>query len=310
MSVRVTSALHDIAYIEFGESSNRDGLLKSNGLLTGKGQDRMTNGYKGKGNKILPESVTTTSGSSTYPDTSSNSSQRSQDGSEMMGEAAVENLLRFVPAQPTVGGWQRVTTVVVKNLLPEISQKEFLDHLMAIGFDGSYDCVYVPFDTQSKQNKGYALINFLNSGFAWKYKHRVDGIATLPLQADLGGRLKVAPAAVQGVEAIHAHHAAAMSTMVREEPHTEFMAFHGPTCEAVPPTRLGFGSSLSKQQKWSTRGRRHNIAKVNVKQQSVFRYCYECGAQTLPPFKFCAHCGCSLADLDVSESSLPRTHCV
>jgi hypothetical protein len=222
---------------------------------------------------------------------------------------AIDNLLRFVPSVPTVGGWMNVTTVTVKNLPEETTQNHFLEHLIALGFVGLYECVYVPCYMKTKLSRGYAFVNFVDSASAWMYKHRVDGISILPSQAYLGKQLKVSPSTVQGVDAIHAHHAA--SNLIRQEPtNTQRL---GPLCESVPPTKLG--GSLDKKQKWSSCGKRNKIGRVvsqeqpqNQQQQSSLMCCQRCGTAARPGFRFCAYCGSSFPD-STNDMSIVNDPC-
>ena len=43
------------------------------------------------------------------------------------------------------------------------------------GYTESVDFFYVPMDLQSKQNKGYAFINFVDAKIAAEFKERFDG---------------------------------------------------------------------------------------------------------------------------------------
>jgi hypothetical protein len=184
MTVRIKNAVHDIAYIEvtypLTDQSRRmmDCLLKADDFLTSEDRHVMDclNTYRQRQIPLRTRPF------------------HYQDGKENWTDDN-DALLRFVPAPPMVAKWKNVKTVMVKNLSKGITQDQFLEHLLALGFAGTYDCLCVPLDHETKYNFGYAILNFLKPSYAWKYKHCVRGLST---------RWKVRPVATQGLEEIFA----------------------------------------------------------------------------------------------------------
>jgi hypothetical protein len=98
--------------------------------------------------------------------------------------------------------WHGVTTVILKNLPHWVMQQLLIDQLMACGFVGTYDYVYVPVNTRTDRIRGYAFINFVHSDFAWAFKQRYEAdLAPFQNVEATGKRLQVTPAALQGLEA-------------------------------------------------------------------------------------------------------------
>jgi hypothetical protein len=193
MAVRIKNAVHDIAYIDctnplFDHSRRMmDCLVKAADFLTSEDRHAMDclNTYR---QLQIPLR--------TRPFHYQDGKKKSTDDNDA--------LLRFVPASPMAEKWKNVTTVMVQNIPKRITQDQFLQHLLALGFAGTYDCLCVPLDHETKYNFGYAILNFLKPGYAWKYKHCVRGLSTVSTDASGGKRLKVRPVATKGLEEIFA----------------------------------------------------------------------------------------------------------
>jgi hypothetical protein len=56
--------------------------------------------------------------------------------------------------------WQEITTIMVRNLPFELTQKALLQELDRSGFEDLYDLVYLPHDFARKRNLGIAFVNF------------------------------------------------------------------------------------------------------------------------------------------------------
>lgn len=248
---------------------------------------------------------------------------------------SVANIRCFAPAVPrdedVQDEWKGVTTVMLRNFPHKITQQMVLDDLIANEFDGTFDFLYVPIDAKTKLNRGYAFINFVNPGLAWKCKLCYDGGSTVPWIAESSRRLKVTPATFQGFEASHAHYTS--SRIGREDPQSREP---GPLFLSVPlraeaitklsaprvPSQAETTSKLSAPRNVNPKkgGRRHSLIDAAARNQAnkhvpghvnsirsghsttvqcgtvtSCRFCPHCGGPVRLHFKFCQLCGSSLA---------------
>eukprot|EP00929_Paragymnodinium_shiwhaense_P055112 TRINITY_DN27644_c0_g1_i1.p1 TRINITY_DN27644_c0_g1~~TRINITY_DN27644_c0_g1_i1.p1 ORF type:complete len:427 (-),score=89.84 TRINITY_DN27644_c0_g1_i1:235-1449(-) len=98
--------------------------------------------------------------------------------------------------------WGSVTTVMVRNLSSEYTQRSLLDDIYAAGFKGCFDFLYLPIDRKTMQSKGYAFINFNEPNFATHFKATFED---RDLQYPLSKKPIVKPATVQGLQANKAY---------------------------------------------------------------------------------------------------------
>lgn len=121
-----------------------------------------------------------------------------QSGSVPQGLAAPASTAADVTAQTVECGW--VTTLMIRNLPPQLKQCRLLEELDRGGFEGLYDFVYLPCSFTSGLNKGFAFVNMVSAEPAqalmsvW-HKGGCPGFPNWTL------KLNIAPAEVQGLEA-------------------------------------------------------------------------------------------------------------
>jgi hypothetical protein len=87
-------------------------------------------------------------------------------------------------------------TVMVRHVPKTYSQEAFVNQLLEAGFDGCYDFVHVPLETRSKQNRGSAFVNFIDTSTAARFHEMFHGSQFS--DAKDGQQLSVMPAATQG----------------------------------------------------------------------------------------------------------------
>jgi len=99
-----------------------------------------------------------------------------------------------------------LTTVVVRNLPLRCNQSRFCTVLDSYGFEGTYDYVYVPFNTDRRKNKGYGVVNFITAEDGKRlhklWNHQKVFPAVFSIQPTK--ELSVGFAAIQGVENLRA----------------------------------------------------------------------------------------------------------
>jgi len=110
------------------------------------------------------------------------------------------------PVVPSLG-WETTLTVMMRNLPNKYSQQMLLEEINSSGFQGTYDFLYLPIDTETNANKGYAFINFIDPGFAWMFKTSFEGRKMNRFNSTK--HVSVVPATLQGFEANHAHYSKA-----------------------------------------------------------------------------------------------------
>mmetsp|Transcript_44891 Transcript_44891/g.72921 ORF Transcript_44891/g.72921 Transcript_44891/m.72921 type:complete len:479 (-) Transcript_44891:268-1704(-) len=137
-------------------------------------------------------------------------------GSRTLAVAAQQAAQRQVPpggdmavmgaTEPTAE-WATTVTVMMRNLPNKYNQQMLLEELNSSGFLGTYDFVYLPIDPETNANRGYSFINFIDPSFAWMLKLSYEGRKMGRFNSDKV--VSVAPAALQGFEANHAHYSTA-----------------------------------------------------------------------------------------------------
>eukprot|EP00928_Gymnodinium_smaydae_P001361 TRINITY_DN10501_c0_g4_i2.p1 TRINITY_DN10501_c0_g4~~TRINITY_DN10501_c0_g4_i2.p1 ORF type:complete len:205 (-),score=25.51 TRINITY_DN10501_c0_g4_i2:293-907(-) len=98
------------------------------------------------------------------------------------------------------------TTVIIQNLSRALSPAALRAEVDTSGFAGLYDIFYMPVCVNTKQNKGYAFVNFDSAEIAERFASMWDG--TSPSEIVQSGwrqqRLAVSAAEVQGSRANNA----------------------------------------------------------------------------------------------------------
>lgn len=132
----------------------------------------------------------------------------------------------------------QVTTLMLRNLPPCLSQQALMQELDRSGFAGLYDFLYMPSSFEAREGKGYAFVNMISSVAAatlvgaWHGSRR---FGTLP-EGSPGGAsaapLNISPALVQGLEA-NLRKWARMSR-VRDPSFRPFTRAPGPACGLSP----------------------------------------------------------------------------
>ena len=100
--------------------------------------------------------------------------------------------------------WGNTTTVMMRNLPNKYTQRLLLSDVNEAGFIGTFDFLYLPIDTETNANKGYAFVNFSEPGFAWMFKQGFEGRRMPRFNSDKV--VFVSAATLQGFDANFAHY--------------------------------------------------------------------------------------------------------
>merc|ERR1719401_694272 len=103
--------------------------------------------------------------------------------------------------------WKDTTTVMMRNLPNKYSQKLLMKEISEVGFQSTFDFMYLPIDPDTKANRGYAFFNFVDAAFAWMFKMYFEG---RKIGCSNSSKVvSVSAATLQGFAANYAHYSTA-----------------------------------------------------------------------------------------------------
>lgn len=68
-----------------------------------------------------------------------------------------------------------MVTVAVKNIPLHYSQDMFMDQVKKHGFEGLFNLLYLPWNSQSDTNKGFGFVNFICPHHAQRFQKDMEG---------------------------------------------------------------------------------------------------------------------------------------
>jgi hypothetical protein len=232
----------------------------------------------------------------------------------------------MVPAPPKACSqspppdWGNTTTVMMRNLANKYTQRLLLSEVNESGFIGTFDFLYLPIDTDTNANKGYAFINFSESSFAWMFKQAFEGRRMHMFNSDKV--VSVSAAALQGFDNNYAHYVNARCN--RGDPACRPLFLRAPSSNiATKPVarsgrrngrghgrsnldRLAETQQLQQQLELAVQAlmtkQQHEQQQQQQQEeqplQHATRFCPYCGNKAKVDFKFCPGCGSSLQSTD------------
>merc|ERR1719265_345414 len=231
-----------------------------------------------------------------------------------LGVAAAARQNEAMPAE-----WLSTYTVMMRNIPNKYSQQSLREEIEYEGFEGCFDFLYLPIDPETKANKGYAFINFVDPSYAWTFRNVFE--ARKMSSFNSGKVVSVVPAALQGFDANYAHYS---STQVNhKDPSVRPLFLREPSQLPDKPRRrrrAGRGSLIdiaarklnalqtqekadatigdtSMPQTWSSVHKPSNkqqIVNVSSDVKPLLRFCPFCGVKVADNYNFCSFCGKSL----------------
>jgi hypothetical protein len=231
------------------------------------------------------------------------------------------------------GGLGGCTTVMMKQVPLKYSQRKLLREINDSGFAGKYDFLFLPMDSRSHANRGFAFVNLVSAGVAEEFYKKFHGQYLRHFSAEKA--IVVLPADLQGFEENalqYATTAARKGVLVgRRAGHTKpvFLRSLPPHIAAKIDENRSPTPPMLKNKPLASRlpekTMRHNHDNENVQkmadllQQALFPamlqaslplllaqaqpppvaakptpgFCAYCGKKRLPDHVFCAYCGSS-----------------
>merc|ERR1712173_185581 len=74
-----------------------------------------------------------------------------------------------------VGDEMPPTTMMIRNLPTRYTQRQLMEELEALGFEGTFDFFYAPKDFASMRTMGYAFVNFITTEWAMRCQEVLEG---------------------------------------------------------------------------------------------------------------------------------------
>ncbi|CAE7656084.1 ML3 [Symbiodinium pilosum] len=73
------------------------------------------------------------------------------------------------------GDAKKVTTLMLRNVPNAYDRETLMEELASLGFEGSFDFLYLPIDTSTKNNVGYAFVNFCTEDACMRCMEKLRG---------------------------------------------------------------------------------------------------------------------------------------
>lgn len=169
-----------------------------------------------------------------------------------------------------------VTTVMFRHIPRKYSERQVMREINDAGFMGKFDFFYLPMDTRSRANRGFAFLNFHSPAFAQEFYNAFHGSELRNHSAEK--ELVVLPADFQGFDCNAAHY------LSSRPPRSRLAGQSRPLFFKTVPSHLRTG--LVQQ----SRGAAAPQTRSGAVQQKDHGKAGRPAAP--PPARFCAYCGC------------------
>jgi len=95
---------------------------------------------------------------------------------------------------------EAVTTLMLRNIPNAYTRRMLMSELDTLGFQGKYDFVYLPIDSTTQWNVGYAFVNLEDEATAKKLMRTMDGHQFQHCRTSKKRVAQISPAHIQGIE--------------------------------------------------------------------------------------------------------------
>jgi len=111
------------------------------------------------------------------------------------------------------------TTMMIRNIPNRYTQSDLIHELKGQGFKGTFDFLYLPIDSGTMSNVGYAFVNFVHASHAQRCMHVFDKYQFKKYPKTSGKLAAVSVAHIQGLEANVKHYERAAVNMTKSQQH-------------------------------------------------------------------------------------------
>jgi hypothetical protein len=179
-----------------------------------------------------------------------------------------------------------VTTVMIRHIPHECSERQVMREINDAGFKGKYDFFYLPLDLRTRANRGFAFLNFEAPAVAQEFYTAFHGTELCNHVAENG--LVVLPAQVQGFDRN------AANCLRERRSHGRPVFF-----KALPPHPQSFGAVLPHQVEPRSKRRAVRLKDRGLPEQPApkvslapqARFCVYCGGSKKTDSSICPKCG-------------------
>jgi hypothetical protein len=106
--------------------------------------------------------------------------------------------MRHIAAQG--GGVSGCTTVMMKDIPLKYTQRKLIREINSLGFMGQYDFLYLPMDSRTHANRGFAFINMVSVEAAEEIYKKLHGQFLRHFSTNAENAISILPADLQGFE--------------------------------------------------------------------------------------------------------------
>jgi hypothetical protein len=98
------------------------------------------------------------------------------------------------------GGVSGCTTVMMKDVPLKYTQRKLIREINSLGFMGLYDFLYLPMDSRTHANRGFAFINMVSVEAAEEFHKKLHGQFLRHFSTNAENAISILPADLQGFE--------------------------------------------------------------------------------------------------------------
>eukprot|EP00746_Dinoflagellata_sp_MGD_P129727 gnl/MRDRNA2_/MRDRNA2_63838_c0_seq1.p1 gnl/MRDRNA2_/MRDRNA2_63838_c0~~gnl/MRDRNA2_/MRDRNA2_63838_c0_seq1.p1 ORF type:complete len:204 (+),score=20.70 gnl/MRDRNA2_/MRDRNA2_63838_c0_seq1:224-835(+) len=128
---------------------------------------------------------------------------------------------------------------MIRNIPNRYTRKMLMDELDSLGFESTYDFIYVPMDKSTHWNVGYAFVNFIQPKDASNCMEKLTDYRFRRFRRSSGKVTQVSPAHIQGLIANMEHYSHTAVQSARIQSHRPLV---------LKPRGIGQGNNQANPQ--------------------------------------------------------------